>query len=87
MVEIRANSKEMKCLDILSAHPQRASMVRSLAIAFDHGMRNWNNETRTVVASLLNALRQVHALSDLRMYLPAGYDPMLEEIQHALRSV
>jgi hypothetical protein len=84
-LSIRICPNDVKCLDTLFAHPQRASIVRSLTAEFPR----WESEENSVATeSLFGALGHMHALSDLRIRLRVtNHVSLKEQINDALRSV
>lgn len=83
---IFTNHREVACLDMLFAHPRRASMVTSLTVEFP---TKWDDNSRMAAVSLSKALYHMQALSDLRIRLPFNNpeDSLREQLNHVLLSV
>ncbi|KDR81047.1 hypothetical protein GALMADRAFT_241672 [Galerina marginata CBS 339.88] len=80
------NTKILGCLETLSTNREKASMVRSLALWFDR-ISSWTDENRrAAILLLLNALTNMHSLSDLRMRISLhDRDPVHEQFNSVLR--
>jgi hypothetical protein len=88
LYQYMAMSIDSKCaaLKMLMAHPQKALLVRSLAVEFPLCWNGKDAVVFTATASLCDVLGRMPALIDLRIILPHWQDATLKaQINQILR--
>ena len=77
------SNPSMKCLETLATNSEKAGFVRFLALEYDFD----KNDYQRTISHLLDALVDMHSLSDLRLRMRPHDHPWIESLDKILWSV
>ena len=78
----------LKCLETLSRNSEKAGFVRFFTMEFVHRRRQNDDSSWRSIDYLLNALVNMHFLSDFRVRMPHyEIDPWVERVMESLEKI